>query len=171
MIIHATLGHALSRSATHRPLVTAGAVWAAHPPGTVARERHRPRANATTNATTSGSLPASSAPAPRVSSRLHHRTAPLRRTSSALISVGSTASNLRRGIRRSFGRPGAALDIAAGIGGARGVGRGGGATDRSRRVQVRVDAVGVEGSRWYLEDFLDYPVNPVPMIAARTESQ
>jgi hypothetical protein len=34
-----------------------------------------------------------------------------------------------------------------------------------------VDAVGAEGSRWYLEDFLDYPVNPVPMIAARTGSQ
>jgi hypothetical protein len=38
----------LSRSATHRPAATARAVRAAHPPGAVAPDRHRPRANATT---------------------------------------------------------------------------------------------------------------------------
>jgi hypothetical protein len=47
----------LSRSATHRPAVTTGAVWAAHPPGAVVRDRHRSRANATTNATIPGPFP------------------------------------------------------------------------------------------------------------------
>jgi tetratricopeptide (TPR) repeat protein len=34
-----------------------------------------------------------------------------------------------------------------------------------------VDPVDAEGIRWYLEDFLEYPVDPAPVIAARVEQR
>lgn len=143
VIIHATLGHALSRSATHPPAATASAVWAAHLLGAVARDRHRPRVNATTNATTQVTSPAQP---------------PFRACRAACTGLprygGSVGSSCRSGVppviwgEVSVGvladpSPRSTERQASGV---RGVRRGGSATDRSRRVQVRVDPVGAEGT-------------------------
>ncbi len=96
--------HALSRSATHRPAVTAGTVWAAHPPGAVACGRRRSRANATTDATTLVLCPLQT-PLCRTSSSPHWTT-PLRRSSCAFTSGESAAGDLGRGrAHRCVGRP------------------------------------------------------------------
>src|SRR5690349_19216853 len=48
---------------------------------------------------------------------------------------------------------------------------GGGWTERAvSRFRFEVSAADRERVRWYLEDFLEYPVEPAPSIAARVEA-
>jgi hypothetical protein len=131
-------GLSLSGSTTHRPAVTARAVWAAQPPGVVARDRHRPRANATTNAITQ-------VPSPAQSPFRAYRAACTRATP-----LGGPARSSRRECSQ---QPGARYPSACWPTRRRARCSGrhrvhaeldGGAADHSRRVQVRVDPVGVE---------------------------